>query len=161
MVDNAAKGVPSGEFGDPRSMDLLRRAKSVKRQFAYFGLVVRKCSFDDAIPSAERAGFTLVASNAAGKEAVLEWSAEPDFLFSLSFENPAIIWIVAESRDDIYGLNLVSHSGMAKVSVELKPWVGMDQLGRNTLEFRDVLLSLLGFVETPAWASVPVSFPEA
>jgi hypothetical protein len=159
VVDNAAKQVPSGGSPDPGSTDLLRRAKNVERQFAYFGLVVRKCSFDDAIPSAERAGFTLVASNAADREALLEWSEEPDFLFSLAFEDPAIIWIVAESRDDIYGLNLVSHSGIVEVSVELKPWLGIDQLGRNALKFRDILLSFPQFVETPAWASASASFP--
>ena len=153
MVDN--ERVPNDNF-----RVLLRRAKSVEKQLAYFGVVVRKCSFDEAIPSAERAGFTLVASNAANKEAVLEWPAEPDFFFSVSFEDPAMISIVAESRGDIYGLNLVTHSGMEEFSVELKPWL-MDQFGRNTLQFRDVLLSLPQFIETPAWASASVSFPES
>jgi hypothetical protein len=156
VVNNAS----NGDLGGPRSMDLLRRAKIVERQLAYFALVVRKCSFDDATLSAERAGFTLVASNAADKEAVLEWPAEPDFYFSIAFADPARIWIVAESRADIYGLNLVSHSGMTEVSVELKPSLGMDHLGANTLQFRDVLLSLVGFIETPAWVSASVSFPE-
>jgi hypothetical protein len=154
VVDNAR--VPNDNF-----RDLLRRAKTLEKQLAYFGVVVRKCSFDEAIPSAERAGFTLVASNAANKEAVLEWPAEPDFFFSVSFEDPAMISIVAESRGDIYGLNLVTHSGMEEFSVELKPWLGMDQFGRNTLQFRDVLLSLPQFIETPAWASASVSFPES
>lgn len=158
MVDNAAKRVPIGDFRDPGSIELLRRAKIVERQFAYFGLVVRKCSFEDAIRSTERAGFTLISSNAREKEAILEWPAEPDFLFSLSFRDPEMIPLVAESRDDIYGLNLVSHSRMTEVSVEVKSWLATDQLGKNTLQFRDVLLSLPRFIETPAWASA--SFPE-
>jgi len=151
VVDNA-------RMQNDNFQDLLRRAKIVEKQLAYFGVVVRKCSFEDAIPSAERAGFTLVVSNEANKEAVLEWPAEPDFLFSLSFEDPAMISIVAESRGDIYGLSLVSHSAMTDVSVELKPSLRMDQLGKNALQFRDVLLSLPHFVERPAWASA--SFPE-
>ena len=151
VVDNA-------RMQNDNFQDLLRRAKIVEKQLAYFGVVVRKCSFEDAIASAERAGFTLVVSNEANKEAVLEWPAEPDFLFSLSFEDPAMISVVAESRGDIYGLSLVSHSAMTDVSVELKPSLRMDQLGKNALQFRDVLLSLSHFVERPAWASA--SFPE-
>ena len=141
--------------------DLLRRASTVGKQLAYFGVVARKCSFDEAISSAERAGFTLVASNTASKEAVLEWPLEPDFLFSLSFQDPAMISIVAESRSDIYGLNLVTHSGTDEFCVELKPSLGLERFGRNALQFRDVLLSLPQFVETPAWVSASTSFLES
>lgn len=66
IVDNAL--VPNDDY-----RDLLRRATTVGKQLAYFGVVARKCSFDEAISSAERAGFTLVASNAERREAVLEW----------------------------------------------------------------------------------------
>jgi len=152
-VDNPL--VPNDKY-----RDLLRRANTVAKQLAYFGVVVRKCSFGEAISSAERAGFTLVASNAASREAVLEWPLEPDFLFSLSYEDPAMISIVAESRGDIYGLNLVSHSGMDEFSVELKASLGLDRFGSNALQFRDVLLSLPQFVETPAWVSASTAFLE-
>jgi hypothetical protein len=90
VVDNAATRVPSGTFQGPGSTDLHRRAKIVGRQLAYFGLAARKCSFGEPIPSAERASFTLVASNEADKEALFEWATEPDFLFSISFNDPAI-----------------------------------------------------------------------
>jgi len=154
IVDNAL--VPNDDY-----RDLLRRATTVGKQLAYFGVVARKCSFDEAISSAERAGFTLVASNAERREAVLEWPLEPDFLFSLSFEDPAMISIVAESRGDIYGLNLVTHSGTDEFCVELKPSLGLERFGGNALQFREVLLSLPQFVETPAWVSASSSFLES
>ena len=143
--------------GDPghqdSSRDLLQRAKIVAQQMRYFGLVARKCSFDELVPSTERASFVLVSEDRREKEARFTWnSGEPDFVFSLSYKDADKVWIIAESRADILGLVLVSHSLSPQISVGTKPWLGGDQLGPRALQFQELLLTLPDFVETPAWA---------
>lgn len=137
------------------SCDLLQRAKNVAQQMRYFGLVARKCSFNEAIPSAVRASFVLVSKDDRAKEVRFVWNSdEPDFVFSLCYKEVGRVWIVAESRADIRGLVLVSHSGSQDISVAPKPWLGVDELGPHTLQFQELLLTLPGFVETPAWATM-------
>ena len=135
--------------------DLLQRAKNVAQQMRYFGLVARKCLFSDVVPSAQRAGFVVLSEDPAEKEMRLRWNlGEPDFVFSLSYKEADKVWIVAESRADILGLILVSHSLSPDISVGTKPWLGSDELGPHALRFQEQLLKLPSFVETPAWATM-------
>jgi len=148
-------GIPSGS-DDPRLLpsDLSQRAKIAGQQMRYFGLVARKCSFSELLPSARRAGFTLVNEDAREKEARFRWAlGEPDFIFSVSFKDPDKVAVVAESCGDIVGLTLVSHSHIPDISVEVKPWLGSDELGPNATRFREILLSFPNFIGTPAWAN--------
>jgi hypothetical protein len=132
---------------------LLERATIVVQQMRYFGLVARKCEFAELVPSATRAGFTLLSEYPQDKEARFRWKlGEPDFIFSVSFKHPKKVSIVAEGVRDILGLVLVSHSHAAEISVETKPWLGGDQLGPNTMRLREILLGFPEFVATPAWA---------
>jgi hypothetical protein len=143
--------VPSG---DSKPSDLLNRATTASRQMRYFGLVARKCSFSELFPSASRAGFTLLSQDLQEKEARFRWHlGESDFIFSVSFKDPAKVSVVAESCGDILGLALVSHSHVTDISVETKPWLGSDQIGPNAIRFREILLGFPGFIATPAWAN--------
>ena len=144
--------------GDPgregSSRDLLERAKIVAQQLRYFTLVARKCSFDEVAPSAGRASFVLLSQDQQAQEARFAWNlGEPDFTFSLSYKEANKVWIVAESRADILGLTLVGHSLSSDISMGTTPWRGVDELGPHTLQFKELLLTLPGFVETPAWAT--------
>ena len=141
--------------GDPKPLhsDLLERATIVTQQMRYFGLVARKCSFAELSPSATRAGFVLLSEDPQEKEARFRWKVgEPDFIFAVSFKDPEKVSIVAEACGDILGLVLVSHSHVVEISVEIKPWLGRDQLGPNAIRLREILLGFPAFVTTPAWA---------
>ena len=149
-------GGPVSSAADAKllSSELLERAKLISRQMRYFGLVASKCSFDELFPSARRAQFTLLSSDPQQREARFRWTAgEPDFIFSVSFKDPDKVSVVAESCRDISGLLLVGHSHVADISVEIKPWLGSDELGPNAIQLREILLSFPGFIETPAWAN--------
>jgi hypothetical protein len=136
------------------SPDLLPRVKMVGQQMRYFALVARKCSFNELFASARRAGFTLLSEDPQEKEARFRWGlSEPDFIFSVSFKDPEKVSVVAESCGDILGLVLVSHSHVADISVETKPWLGSDELGPNATRLRDILLTFPDFIATPAWSS--------
>lgn len=131
---------------------LMERAEIAAKQMRYFGLVARKSSFSELVPSAKRAGFALLHENAERKEAVLHWATgEPDLIFSVSFEHPTKVSVVAESCGDIFGLALLSYSHVPSISVETKPSLGSQELGRNARRFRDILLTLPDFDDVPAW----------
>jgi hypothetical protein len=134
------------------SSDLMERAEIAAKQMRYFGLVAQKSSFSELLPSAQRAGFALLHEDTKRKEAEFQWATgEPDFFFSVSFERPDRVSVIAESYGDIFGLVLVSHSHVPNISVETKPSLGKHELGRNALRFRDVLLMFPDFDSMPAW----------
>lgn len=150
----------SGQFRgfiepDPKPIDpdLLERAEIAAKQMRYFGLVAKKSSFSELTPSAKRAGFALLEQDIERKRAGFQWAAgNPDFRFSVSFEDPERVSVIAEScAADIFGLVLVSHSHVPNISVETKPWLGSDQLGRNATRFRSTLLTFPDFDAMPAW----------
>lgn len=148
------RGTTTGSIPE-KTYDMLQRAKNAAQQMRFFGLVARKCSFNEVVPSAQRAGFALLGEHPAEKEMRFKWNLdEPDFVFSLSYKEPGKVWIVAESLADIEGLTLVSHSLSSDISVGTKPWLGFDELGFRALQFQEILLTLPGFVETPAWATM-------
>ena len=127
------------DSADPKLLprDLVQRAKVVGQQMRYFTLAASKCSFSELLLSARRAGFTLLNENARDQEARFRWTVgEPDFVFSVSFKDPHKVALVAESSGDILGLMLVSHSHVADISVEIKPWLGSDELGPNAVLLR-------------------------
>jgi hypothetical protein len=141
---------PSPGFID--SSDLVERAEMAAKQMRYFGLVAQKSSFSELLPSAKRAGFALLNENTKRKEAEFRWATgEPDFIFSVSFERPERVSVIAESYGDIFGLVLVSHSHVPDISVETKPSLGKHELGHNALRFRDLLLMFPDFDGMPAW----------
>ena len=155
VSERGGQPVRSDPGKEGSSRDLLQRAKIVAQQMRYFGLVVRKCSFDEVAASAKRASFALLRQDHQAKEVRFTWSlGEPDFVFSLSYKEADTVWIVAESRADILGLILVSHSLSPDISVGTKPWLGSDDLGPHALQFQELLLTLPDFVETPAWATM-------
>jgi hypothetical protein len=131
---------------------LMERASNAARQMRYFGLVAKRSSFSELLPSAKRAGFTLLNEDTQRKEATFQWSAgEPDFIFSVSFNDAARASIVAESCGDIFGLILTFYSHAPNISVETNPSLGNKELGRNALLFRDTLLIFPDFDDLPAW----------
>lgn len=153
VSEHGGRPAPAGREDFTR--DLLQRAKTVAQQMRYFGLVARKCSFNEVVPSAERASFVLLSEDRREKEARFTWNlGEPDFVFSLSYKETDKVWIVAESQADILGLILVSHSRSPDISVGTKPWLGGDELGPHALQFQELLLKLPDFVDTPAWAAM-------
>jgi hypothetical protein len=131
---------------------LMKRASDASRQVRYFRLVAQKSSFEEVVPSSQRAGFTLLEQDTRREEAVFQWSSgEPDFTFLVSFKDISRASVIAESRGDIFGLILTSYSHAPSVSVETNPSLGNRELGRHALLFRDILLILPEFDETPAW----------
>src|ERR1700686_1296988 len=81
----------------PKSSDLIERAAIVAKQMRYFGMAAQKLSFSELLPSAERAGFVLLDKATEAKEAGFRWAAgEPDFIFSVSFEHPDRVSVIAE-----------------------------------------------------------------
>jgi hypothetical protein len=137
---------------EPNASQLLERAEIAAKQMRYFGLVARKSSFSELLPSAKRAGFALLNERAERKEAGFQWATgEPDFIFSVSFEHPDKVSAIAESRGDIFGLVLVSYSHVPNISVETKPWLANHELGGNALRFRDLLLKFPDFDGMAAW----------
>ncbi len=131
---------------------LMKRASDVGRQMRYFGLVAKRSSFNELLPSARRAGFILLNQDTAHQEATFQWSAgEPDFIFSVSFNDTAKASIVAESCRDIYGLILTGYSEFPSISVETNPKLENSELGHNATLFRDILLMFPDFDDLPAW----------
>lgn len=150
VVDNVAPR-PAPASSDNSITD---RAKLVALQMRYFLLVARKCAFHEMLPSASRAGFTLLEEDAGKREARLRWAeGEPDFVFSVSYRDPDKVSVVAEARGDIAGLVLIGHSHVSDISVEMNPWLAEHELGRSAATFRDDLLALPDFVATPAWVN--------
>jgi hypothetical protein len=153
LSGNAAPAAGPGR-PEPWRSDLLQRAKIVVQHMKYFELAARKCSFSEIVPSASRAGFILLSEDPQEKEARFRWQlGEPDFIFSVSFNDPERVSVVAESCGDIQGLVLVGHSHVTDISVETKPWLGSDEFGPNAMQFREILLSFPQFIATPAWAN--------
>jgi hypothetical protein len=136
-----------------KSSDLVQRAEIVAKQMRYFGLAAKKLSFSELTQSAKRAGFALLKEDTERKEAGFQWATrKPDFAFSVSFEIPDRVSVIADSgAGDIFGLVLVSHSHVPNISVETKPWMGSDELGSNALRFRNSLLGFPDFDGKPAW----------
>jgi hypothetical protein len=135
---------------------LMERASNAARQMRYFGLAMRKFSFEELISSARRAGFIQLGESTELKEVSFQWaSGPPDLIFSVSFRDPARISVVAESQADIFGLVLTAYSHSSTTSVEIKPTVAERELGRDALLFRDMLLTFSGFDDVPAWIKYP------
>ena len=154
-ANNAKAQFPGTIEPEPKSIDpaLVERAEIAAKQMRYFGLVAKKTSFSELIPSAKRAGFALLEEDTERKKAGFQWAAgNPDFRFFVSFENPDKVSVVAEScAGDIFGLVLVSHSHVPNISVDTKPWLGSHELGRNATRFRNTLLTFPDFDGMPAW----------
>ncbi len=131
---------------------LMKRASDAGRQMRYFGLVAKRSSFSELLPSARRAGFIPLDEHTERKEVTFQWSAgEPDFIFSVSFKDAARASIVAESCGDIFGLILTGYSDVPSISVETNPSLENNELGHNALLFRDILLMFPDFDDLPAW----------
>jgi hypothetical protein len=130
----------------------MERASNAARQMRYFGLAAKQFSFEELITSARRAGFTQLGKDPQPKEASFQWAGgEPDLIFSISFGDPTRISIVAESQADIFGLVLTGYSHIPTISVETNPTLENNELGRNALLFRDMLLTFPDFDDMPAW----------
>jgi hypothetical protein len=133
------------------SSHLLERAEIAAKQMRYFGLFAQKSSFNELRPSAKRAGFALLNEDTGRQEAAFQWATgEPEFIFSVSFEDPDRVSVIAESYGDISGLVLVSLSHVPNISVETKPSLGNHELGRYALRFRQILLMFPDFDRTAA-----------
>ncbi len=145
------RAIPQEALGAAsRSPDLLRRASNVAMQMRYFGLIVERSSFEELLPSAARAGFSMLGEDKGNQEVSFQWAlGKPDFVFSVSFKHPASV--VAQSLDDFLGLTLTSSSYAAGISVETNHSFGGQELGRNALALRDILLTLPDFDATPGW----------
>src|SRR6266478_1368560 len=80
---------------------MTERASNVAKQMRYFGLVTRRALFHELVPSAKRAGFTLIREDTRKKEAAFQWTEDkPDFTFLASFKNPDIPSVIATSLGD-------------------------------------------------------------
>jgi hypothetical protein len=135
---------------------LMERASNAARQMRYFAVAIRRSSSTELISSARRAGFTQLDGHPQRKDALFRWSAgEPDFIFSVSFDEPAKASVVAVSRGDISGLILTALSRAQTISVEANPCIENRELGRNAVLFRDMLLTFPDFDEMPAWTKYP------
>ncbi|WP_354232298.1 hypothetical protein [Bradyrhizobium sp. F1.4.3] len=152
VVSPLRKQVAAVPEADISLAAMIERASNVAKQMRYFGLVTRRALFHELVPSARRAGFALISENAQDKEALFRWGdGKPDFTFLVSFRDPHIRWVVAESLGDIFGLVLTSSSHASTVSVETNLALRQKEFGPNALRFRDVLLIMPGFDDTPAW----------
>jgi hypothetical protein len=142
---------------------LMERASNAARQMKYFGLAMKRFSWEELVSSARRAGFAQIDTNLQSKEASFQWASRPaDLIFSVSFRDRSKISTIAESQADISGLVLTAYSHVDSVSVEINPTVVDSDLGRNALLFRDMLLAFPGFDDMPAWAKYPEGrIPEA
>ena len=138
---------------------LMERASNAARQMRYFGLAMKKFSFEELISSATRAGFIQVGENLQLREVSFQWaSGSPDLIFSVSFRDPARLSVVAESQADIFGLMLTAYPHVSTTSVEIKPTVAEQELGHDALLFRDMLLTFSGFDDVPAWMKYPEGY---
>jgi hypothetical protein len=132
--------------------DLTERAEIAAKQMRYFGLIAQKLAFGNLLSSAKRAGFALLSKDVGRKEMKFQWAAgEPDFIFSVSFEDPDRVTVIAESYRDISGLVLVSVSHVPNISIETKPSLGNHELGPYALQFRNILLAFPDFDQKAAW----------
>jgi hypothetical protein len=135
---------------------LMQRASNAARQMKYFSLASKQFSFEELVSSARRAGFIQAGVNPQSMEALFKWSSgQPDLIFLVSFRDPARVSVVAQSRADVFGLVLTAYSHVAGVSVEINPTIGDGDLGHNALLFKDMLLTLPGFDDMPAWLKYP------
>ena len=135
-------------FGRMKSPKLLERANLAAKQMRYFRLFSQKGSFEGLAASAKRAGFEMEYEDALHKVAGFRWAADgaqPDFIFLVSWENSDAVSVIAESRRDIFGLIMISHSHLPKISVEMKPSLEKHELGRNADRFREILLTFPDF----------------
>lgn len=129
---------------------LMERASNVARQMRYFGLIAERACYDELLPSAVWAGFSVLSEDKRNQEVSFQSAAgKPDFVFSVSLKNPPSI--VALSLGDFFGLTLTSNAHATGISVETSPSVGYRELGRNASALRDILLTLPDFDDTPAW----------
>jgi hypothetical protein len=130
----------------PNSLRLRERAKLAAKQMGYFHLFSKKGSFEGLAESAKRAGFMLAYEDTARKVAGFRWaSGQPDFIFLVSYEDPEAASVIAQSQRDIFGLIMISHSHLPKISVEMKPLLEKRQVGRNARQFREILLTFPDF----------------
>jgi hypothetical protein len=130
------------------SPELLERAENAAKQMRYFRLFSQRGSFGELSASANRTGFELIQEDVFDKQASFRWAADaaqPDFLFHVWFENPESVSVIAESYGDIVGLVMVSHSNLAKISIEAKPSLEKCELGTNADSFRKILLRFPDF----------------
>jgi hypothetical protein len=130
-----------------KSPKLLERAENAAKQMRYFRLFSQRGIFGELSASAKRAGFELIHEDAFDKEASFRWAADrerPDLLFYVSFGNLESVQVVAESYGDVYGLVLLSHSNLPKISVEVKPSLE-SEFGRNAHSFQKILLTFPDF----------------
>jgi hypothetical protein len=135
-------------FGRMKSPKLLERANLAAKQMRYFRLFSQKGSFEGLAASAKRAGFEMEYEDALHKVAGFRWAADgaqPDFIFLVSWENSDAVSVIAESRRDIFGLIMISHSHLPKISVEMKPSLEKHEFGRNADRFRELLLKFPDF----------------
>jgi hypothetical protein len=72
------------------SSALIERAVIATKQMRYFRLFIQRASFDELRQSMDRTGFVANYEDVEDKEASFRWAVgESDFLFFISFENPA------------------------------------------------------------------------
>jgi hypothetical protein len=129
-----------------KSPKLLERAEAAAKQMRYFRLFSQKGAFDGLLPSATRAGFTVLYKDDFEPEAAFQWAdGDPDFAFNVSFENPENASVVAESYRDIFGLVMVSYSHLPKIGIEIKPSLAKHECGRNAEQFRKIMLTFSDF----------------
>ena len=128
------------------SSRLIERAVIAAKQMRYFRLFIQRASFDELRHSTDRAKFAVNYEDVEHREASFRWAVgEPDFLFFVSFENPARISVFAEAYGDIFGLIMLSHSRLPNISVDIRPGLETPELGPNALRFRDILLKFPDF----------------
>jgi hypothetical protein len=131
-----------------KSPKLLERANLAAKQMRYFRLYSQKGSFEGLADSAKRAGFEVAYEDGLRKVAGFRWATDgtqPDFIFLVSYENTDAVSVIAESRRDIFGLIMVSHSHLPMISVEMKPSLEKHEIGRNARQFRQILLTFSDF----------------
>jgi hypothetical protein len=135
-------------FNWQNSAVLEMRAESAAKQMRYFRLFSQTALFYQLIPSAKRAGFALIEQDDLKKEAVFHWAASADdidFVFHVSFNKADQVAVLADSRRDIYGLIMLSHSHLPNISVETKSELAQHEFGANAVRFREILLTLPDF----------------
>jgi hypothetical protein len=141
----------SGDIDASLSL-LMDRASNTARQMRYFGLLAKRASYDELVPSAKRAGFFVLSEDVQNQEVWFQWaSGKPDFVFLVSVKDTEAPSVVALSLGDIFGLVLTSTSRAIGISVELRPSIGPMDLGSNASLFLDILLAHPDFDDMPAW----------
>ena len=126
---------------------LLERAEIAAKQMRYFRLFSEKGSFGELSASARRAGFEVTYEDAVEKEAGFQWPSEgdPDFTFLVSFVDPEVVTVTAESYGDIFGLVMTSVSNASKISIDAKPSLAEHELGRHAHAVQEILLTFPDF----------------